>query len=132
MVVAHLGNGASMCAMLKRKSVATTMGFTALDGLPMGQRCGNLDPGVVLYLMEEKGMTAQAISDLLYHEFGTASVSRASATTCGLCLQAIDPHAKEAVDLFVYRICRELGSLGCRRWRTRCVGLYRGYWRARP
>ena len=109
-VVAHLGNGASMCAMLDRKSVATTMGFTALDGLPMGQRCGNLDPGVVLYLMEEKGMTAQAISDLLYHASGLLGVSGISNDMRTL-LASADPHAKEAVDLFVYRICRELGSL---------------------
>ena len=109
-VVAHLGNGASMCAMLNRKSVATTMGFTALDGLPMGQRCGNLDPGVVLYLMEEKGMTAQAISNLLYHESGLLGVSGISNDMRTL-LASSDPHAMEAVDLFVYRICRELGSL---------------------
>ncbi|MGC2629162.1 MAG: acetate/propionate family kinase [Rhodomicrobium sp.] len=109
-IVAHLGNGASMCAMLKRKSVATTMGFTALDGLPMGQRCGNLDPGVVLYLMEEKGMTAQAISDLLYHASGLLGVSGLSNDMRTL-LASDDPHAKEAIDLFVYRICRELGSL---------------------
>ena len=109
-VVAHLGNGASMCAMLNRKSVATTMGFTALDGLPMGQRCGNLDPGVVLYLMEEKGMTAQAIGDLLYHASGLLGVSGISNDMRTL-LASADPHAKEAVDLFVYRICRELGSL---------------------
>ena len=96
--------------MLNRKSVATTMGFTALDGLPMGQRCGNLDPGVVLYLMEEKGMTAQAISNLLYHESGLLGVSGISNDMRTL-LASSDPHAKEAVDLFVYRICRELGSL---------------------
>lgn len=109
-VVAHLGNGASMCAMLKRKSVATTMGFTALDGLPMGQRCGSLDPGVVLYLLEEKGMTAKAISDLLYHDSGLLGVSGLSNDMRTL-LASADPHAGEAVELFVYRICRELGSL---------------------
>ena len=109
-VVAHLGNGASMCAMLGRKSVATTMGFTALDGLPMGQRCGNLDPGVVLYLMEEKGMTVQAISDLLYHASGLLGVSGISNDMRTL-LASDNAHAREAVDLFVYRICRELGSL---------------------
>jgi acetate kinase len=109
-VVAHLGNGASMCAMLNRKSVATTMGFTALDGLPMGQRCGSLDPGVVLYLMEEKGMTAQEVGDLLYHESGLLGVSGLSNDMRTL-LASSDPRAKEAIDLFVYRICRELGSL---------------------
>ncbi len=108
--VAHLGNGASICAMRGRKSIATTMGFTALDGLPMGERCGNLDPGVVLYLMEEKGMTAQAIGDLLYHRSGLLGVSGISNDMRTLLTSAL-PHAKEAVDLFVYRICRELGSL---------------------
>jgi acetate kinase len=109
-VVAHLGNGASMCAMLRRKSIATTMSFTALDGLPMGQRCGNLDPAVVLYLMEEKGMGAKAISDLLYRESGLLGVSGLSNDMRTL-LASADPQAKEAIDLFVYRICRELGSL---------------------
>jgi acetate kinase len=109
-VVAHLGSGASMCAMKQCRSVATTMGFTALDGLMMGRRCGSLDPGVVLYLMQEKGMTASAISDLLYNSSGLLGVS-------GLCddmrtlLASDKPHAAEAVDLFVYRIGRELGSL---------------------
>ncbi len=109
-VVAHLGNGSSMCAMHDRKSVATTMGFTALDGLPMGQRCGTLDPGVVLYLMDEKRMTAGAIGDLLYHESGLLGVSGISNDMRTL-LASGDPHAKEAIELFVYRICRELGSL---------------------
>jgi acetate kinase len=109
-VVAHLGSGASMCAMHMRKSVATTMGFTALDGLPMSRRCGNLDPGVVLYLMEEKGMTVGAISDLLYHSSGLFGVSGISDNMRTL-LASSDPHAAEAIDLFVYRIGRELGSL---------------------
>ena len=74
-VVAHLGSGASMCAMHQRRSVATTMGFTALDGLAMGTRCGNLDPGVVLYLIQESGMTPAAVSDLLYHSSGLLGVS---------------------------------------------------------
>ncbi len=78
-IVAHLGNGASMCAMHDGKSVASTMGFTALDGLPMGTRCGQLDPGVVLYLMAEKGMNARAISDLLYHELRAEGAFRAFA-----------------------------------------------------
>ena len=109
-VVAHLGNGASMCAMLKRKSVATTMSFTALDGLPMGQRCGNLDPAVVLFLMEGKGMGAKAINDLLWHESGLLGVSGVSNDMRTLHASS-DPRAKEAIDLLVYRICRELGSL---------------------
>ena len=109
-VVAHLGNGASMCAMFKRKCIATTMSFTALDGLPMGQRCGNLDPAVVLYLMQEKGMGANAISDLLWKQSGLLAVSGLSNDMRTL-LASADPHAREAIDLFVYRICRELGSL---------------------
>ena len=109
-VVAHLGSGASMCAMRQRRSVATTMGFTALDGLPMSRRCGNLDPGVVLYLMQEKGMSANAVSDLLYHSSGLLGVSGLSDDMRTL-LASDRPHAADAVDLFVYRIGRELGSL---------------------
>jgi acetate kinase len=109
-VVAHLGSGASMCAMHRRKSVATTMGFTALDGLPMSRRCGTLDPGVVLYLMQEKGMTAGEVSDLLYNESGLFGVSGVSDDMRTL-LASNDPHAADAVALFVYRISRELGSL---------------------
>lgn len=108
--VAHLGSGASMCAMNRRKSVATTMGFTALDGLPMGSRSGNLDPGVVLHLIQQNGMAAQAVSDLLYHSSGLRGVSGISDDMRTL-LASDDPHAAEAVALFVYRICRELGSL---------------------
>ena len=109
-VVAHLGSGASMCAMHRRKSVATTMGFTALDGLPMSRRCGNLDPGVVLYLMQEKGMTTAEVTDLLYNESGLFGVSGIS-DDMRILLASIDPHAADAVALFVYRISRELGSL---------------------
>jgi acetate kinase len=109
-VVAHLGSGASMCAMLRRQSVATTMSFTALDGLPMGTRCGNLDPGVVLYLIQEKGMTPQAVSDLLYHSSGLQGVSGVSDDMRTL-LASDDPLAAKAVALFVYWISRELGSL---------------------
>jgi len=109
-VVAHLGSGASICAMHRRKSVATTMGFTALDGLPMGSRCGELDPGVVLYLIQEKGMTAQAVTDLLYHSSGLFGVSGISDDMRTL-LASDDPHAADAIALFIYRITRELGSL---------------------
>jgi acetate kinase len=109
-VIAHLGNGASMCAMRQRKSVATTMGFTALDGLPMGRRCGSLDPGVVLYLMEQKRMSAAASSDLLYNTSGLLGVSGLSDDMKTL-LASDEPRAAEAVELFVYRIGRELGSL---------------------
>jgi acetate kinase len=109
-VVAHLGSGASMCALEAGRSVATTMGFTALDGLPMGRRCGSLDPGVILYLMQEKGMNAEAIGALLYQESGLLGVSDLSDDMKTL-LESSRPQAAEAVELFVYRICRELGSL---------------------
>jgi acetate kinase len=109
-VVAHLGNGASMCAMNDGKSVASTMGFTAVDGLMMGTRTGNLDPGVMLYLMENKGMDAKALTKLLYKESGLLGVSGESQDMRTL-LASAKPEAKEAVDLFCYRISRELGSL---------------------
>jgi acetate kinase len=109
-VVLHLGNGASMCAMSGGKSVATTMGFTAVDGLPMGTRSDNLDPGVVHYLMEELHMDARAIESLLYMESGLLGVSGVSSDMRAL-LESSDPRAKFAIELFVYRIGRELGSL---------------------
>jgi acetate kinase len=109
-VVAHLGNGASMCAMHAGKSVASTMGFTAVDGLPMGTRCGNIDPGVILYLMDEMKMDSRAIEKLIYQQSGLLGVSGISSDMRTL-LASSEPHAKLAVDLFVYRIGRELGSL---------------------
>ncbi|MCI0466364.1 MAG: acetate/propionate family kinase [Beijerinckiaceae bacterium] len=109
-VVAHLGAGASMCAIRDRKSIATTMGFTALDGLPMGKRCGTLDPGVVLYLIGEKKMALDAANHLLYNQSGLLGVSGISDDMREL-LAADDPRAEEAIALFVYRIGRELGSL---------------------
>ncbi|MFC3674586.1 acetate/propionate family kinase [Ferrovibrio xuzhouensis] len=109
-VVAHLGSGASMCALQDGRSIATTMGFTALDGLPMSRRCGAIDPGVLLYLMQQKGMSAAAVSDLLYHDSGLYGVSGVSDDMQEL-LASDDPRAARAIDLFVYRIGRELGSL---------------------
>jgi acetate kinase len=109
-IVAHLGNGASMCALRGGRSVATTMSFTALDGLVMGTRCGNLDPGVLLYLMDPHGLDARALEQLLYHECGLLGVSGISSDMRTL-LASDDPSAKEAIELFVYRIGRELGSL---------------------
>jgi acetate kinase len=109
-VVAHLGHGASMCAMVERKSVATTMGFSALDGLVMGKRCGSLDPGVILYLLDHEGMSSKQISHLLYEESGLFGVSAISDDMRDL-LSSKDIHAAEAIELFVYRIVRELGSL---------------------
>ncbi|PWR01281.1 acetate kinase [Meridianimarinicoccus roseus] len=109
-IVAHLGNGASMCAMRDRRSVATSMGFTALDGLMMGRRCGALDPGVVLYLMQEKGLTAGDITSLLYEQSGLLGVSCISSDMATL--QASDaPEAQLAVDLFCYRAAAELAAL---------------------
>jgi acetate kinase len=109
-VVAHLGNGASLCAMRGGRSVATTMGFTALDGLPMGTRCGAIDPGVVLYLMEAKGMSARDVEALLYKKSGLLGVSGLSSDMRVL-LASDDPRAREAIDLFVYQTGRALGSL---------------------
>jgi acetate kinase len=109
-VVAHLGNGASMCAMKDRGSVATTMGLTALDGLMMGTRCGSLDPGVILYLVDELGMDARALETLLYKESGLLGVSGISSDMRTLLASDL-PRAQEAVDLFVYRFRRELGSM---------------------
>jgi acetate kinase len=109
-VVAHLGNGASMCALRGGQSVATTMSFTALDGLPMGTRCGALDPGVLIYLMDRHGLDARALEKLLYQESGLLGVSGISSDMRTL-LTSLDPRAAEALDLFVYRIGRELGSL---------------------
>lgn len=109
-VVAHLGNGASLCAMVRGKSVATTMGFSALDGLVMGTRPGLLDPGVLLYLIGERKMDAKALEALLYNQSGLLGVSGISSDMRTL-LERDDARAREAVDLFVYRIGRELGSL---------------------
>lgn len=109
-VIAHLGNGASMCAIRDGLSVASSMGFTALDGLPMGTRCGQLDPGVVLYLMQEKHLSAEAISDLLYRESGLKGLSGISHDMREL--EASDrPEAQQAIEYFVFRIRRELGGL---------------------
>jgi len=109
-IVAHLGHGASLCAMQGRRSLATTMGFTALDGLPMGTRCGTLDPGVMLYLMKEKGMEYEELSDLLYRQSGLLGVSGISDDMREL-LASDAPEASNAVELFIYRAIRETGSL---------------------
>ena len=109
-VVLHLGNGASMCAIANGRSMASTMGFTAADGLPMGTRCGNLDPGVMLYFMDELNMDARAIERLIYQESGLLGVSGISSDMRTL-QESADPRAKAAIDLFIYRIGRELGSL---------------------
>jgi acetate kinase len=109
-IVAHLGNGASMCAMHGLKSQASTMGFTAVDGLMMGTRTGNLDPGVLLYLMDYRGMGSRELTQLLYKESGLLGVSGIS-QDMRILLESPAPEAREAVDLFCYRIQREIGSL---------------------
>ena len=109
-VVAHLGNGASLCAMKGRKSQATSMGFTAVDGLMMGTRTGTLDPGVLLYLMDRHHMDARALERMLYKESGLLGVSGISQDMREL-LASREREAREAVDLFCYRLVREIGAL---------------------
>jgi acetate kinase len=109
-VVAHLGSGASMCALLGGKSVESTMGFTALDGLPMGTRPGQLDAGIVLYLMTEKGMAPKAIERFLYQDCGLKGLSGISNDVRDL-LASPDPRARLALDYFAYRISLFTGML---------------------
>ncbi len=109
-VVAHLGAGASMCAIKGGRSIASTMGFSALDGLPMGTRCGQLDPAVVLYLLDHEGMTSKQIADLLYKDSGLKGLSGLSGDMREL-EEAGTPEAEQAIDYFVFRIRRELGGL---------------------
>jgi acetate kinase len=109
-VVAHLGNGCSACALKAGISVATTMGFTALDGLPMGTRCGALDPGVVLHLIQQKGMSADALVDLLYRRSGMLGLSGVSSDFRQL-LASPEPRARFALEVFYYRTAGEIGGL---------------------
>ncbi|MEM7090042.1 MAG: acetate/propionate family kinase [Pseudomonadota bacterium] len=109
-VVAHLGNGASMCAMINGRSVGSTMGFSALDGLPMGTRCGQLDPGVLLYLMDQEGMSADEISDLLFRRSGLLGLSGLSNDM--RTLEKADTHeTRQAISYFIFRLRRELGAM---------------------
>lgn len=109
-IVAHLGSGASLCAMKNGVCIATTMGFSALEGLMMATRCGSIDPGILLHLIEAKGMTVPEISSLLYSRSGLLGVSGISGDMQVL-LDSGAPEAREAVDLFVYRTGRAIGSL---------------------
>lgn len=109
-IVAHLGNGASLCAMRGRKSIATTMGFSTLDGLVMGTRCGSIDPGVLFYLMREKNMAPGDVEDLLYRRSGLLGLSEISNDMRTL-LEAKDPRAQAAIEQFVYRAALETGAL---------------------
>ncbi len=109
-IVCHLGNGASLCAMRNGRSVATSMGFTPLDGIPMGTRCGTISPDVLLHLQRQEHVTVDQLSDLLYHRSGLLGISGISADMRDL-LASPDPRAAEAVECFCYRIAREIGSL---------------------
>jgi acetate kinase len=109
-IMAHLGNGASLCAVHEGRSVSSTMGFTAVDGLMMGTRCGSVDAGVILYLMRECHMDATAIEDLIYRKSGLLGVSGISSDMRTLRASS-EGAAREAIALFVYRIVREVGSL---------------------
>jgi acetate kinase len=109
-VVFHLGNGSSMCALEGGRSVATTMGFTAVDGLPMGTRTGAMDPGVLLFMFDELGMSVREVEHLLYHQSGLLGMSGISSDVRDL-LASDATAAQLALDVFVYRARRELGSL---------------------
>ena len=111
-IVAHLGSGASLCAMRELKSVATTMGFSALEGLMMGTRCGSLDPGVLLYLMQTEKLGAPELQRLLYQESGLLGVSGLSPSPKALLeAESANPRARAALELYVQRIVREIGAL---------------------
>jgi acetate kinase len=110
-IVAHLGSGASMCALANGRSIDSTMGFTALDGLPMGTRPGQLDAGIVLYLLQQKGMTAPQIERFLYNDCGLKGLSGLS-NDVRVLLDSDDPRARLALDFFVHRIALMAGSLG--------------------
>ena len=123
-IVAHLGSGASMCAVSNGRSVESTMGFTALDGIPMGTRPGQIDPGVLLYLLTEKGMDPSAIQDMLYRDSGLKGLSGISNDMRELQSNP-DPRAMLAVDHFVYRIGLNAGMLAAALGRARCVRVHR-------
>jgi acetate kinase len=110
-IVAHLGSGCSLCAIKSGRSVATTMGFTALDGVPMSTRCGELDPGVVLYLLQQKGMTHPELEKLLYRQSGVLGLSGGISQDFRDLLASQDPKARFALDVFCYRVARHIGSL---------------------
>jgi len=111
-IVAHLGSGASLCAMHRLQSVATTMGFSALDGLMMGTRCGSIDPGVLLHLIETEGLGVEQLTHLLYHESGLLGVSGMSSSPQPLlAAEATNPRARAALELYARRVVREIGAL---------------------
>ena len=111
-IVAHLGSGASLCAMHDLRSVATSMGFSALDGLMMGSRCGSLDPGAVIYLMQIEKLTLEEVAHMLYHESGLLGISGVSPDPRALLpLEAENERVQAALELYVNRIVREIGAL---------------------
>lgn len=109
-IVCHLGSGVSLCAMDQGRSVATTMGFSALEGPPMSTRSGSLDPGVVLHLLHDREMSVEHVTDLLYHRSGLLGLSGLSGDMVTL-LASTKPEARQALEVYVYRIAREIGSL---------------------
>lgn len=109
-VVAHLGSGASLCAMRNGRSLDTTMGFTPLDGLMMGTRCGTIDPGILLYLQSERGMSAEDLEQLLYHKSGLLGVSGISSDMRTL-LSSSDPRAAEAIELFTFEVAKAICAM---------------------
>lgn len=110
-VIAHLGNGASMCAIHNGRSVASSMGFSALDGLPMGTRCGQIDPGVLLYMLQQEKRDAAQIAHILYNESGLLGLSGGLSNDMRTLEQADSPAAHRAIDYFVFRVQRELGAM---------------------
>ena len=110
-IVAHLGNGASLCALNNGRSVATSMGFSALDGLVMGTRCGSLDPGVLIYLLRERGASAESLERLLYHDSGLLGLSGGISSDMRDLLASDSAAAREAIDVFVYRLVYEIGAM---------------------
>lgn len=110
-IAAHLGSGASLCAMLDGKSQDTSMGFSTIDGVPMATRCGALDPGVILHLLQQEHRPAEEVEDMLYHQSGLKGVSGGISADCRELQASDDPRAKEALDLFTLRIAGEMGRL---------------------
>ncbi|CAM8631773.1 ackA Acetate kinase [Burkholderiales bacterium] len=110
-VVAHLGNGASMCGISNGRSVASTMGFSALDGLPMGTRCGQIDPGVLLFMLDQEGLTSEQIRHTLYSESGLLGLSGGLSNDMRSLEASDTPEAQRAIDYFVFRVQREVGAM---------------------
>jgi acetate kinase len=109
-VVAHLGSGASLCAMRDGRSIDTTMGFTPLDGVMMSTRCGTIDPGILLYLQRERGLSAQELEEILYHKSGLLGVSGIS-SDMRMLLSSSDPRAAEAIDLFTFEVAKAVCAM---------------------